>query len=58
MKDISGVRMEDHVKTYDQITKEMSSLADETVEAISAVAYDKTSTELATKVVSQNAKYR
>lgn len=42
--------MEDHMKTYDQITKDMSGLADEAVEAISAVAYDKPSTELATKV--------
>ena len=58
MKDISGIRMEDHMKTYDQITKDMTGLADEAVEAISAVAYDKPSKELATKVVSQNAKYR
>lgn len=54
MKDISENRMEDHVKTYDQITKDMTQLADEAVEAISAVAYDKTSTELATKVRSQH----
>jgi hypothetical protein len=49
MKDISGVRMDDHVKTYDQITKEMSQLADEAVDAISAVAYDKKTLKLANK---------
>jgi hypothetical protein len=49
MKDISGIRMDDHVKTYDQITKDMSSLADEAVEAISAVAYDKKTVKLANK---------
>jgi len=54
MKDISGIRMEDHVKTYDQITKDMSLLADEAVEAITAVAYDKKSTKLASKVIGQS----
>ena len=35
------------MKTYDQITKEMTQLADEATNEISAVVYDETSAELA-----------
>ena len=47
MKDISEQRMEEHMKTYDQITRDMTQLADEAINEISAVVYDETSAELA-----------
>jgi hypothetical protein len=47
MKDISDLRMQDHINNYDQIQKEMGILADEAVGAMNSVAFDKKSIKLA-----------
>lgn len=58
MKDISSTRMTDHVLNYEQITKDMSQLGDEAVEAMNSVAFDPKSQKLAKKAEKENAAFQ
>jgi hypothetical protein len=41
MKEISSLRMKDHMAAYEQIQREMGELADEAIEVMNSSAYDK-----------------
>ena len=55
MKDISGVRMQDHIGNYDKIQANMMRLADEAVSAMQGAGkHDKHSKQIAKRAAATN----
>jgi hypothetical protein len=58
MKEISSLRMKDHMAAYEQIQREMGELADEAIEVMNSSAYDKQAKKIGKLAAKQNQEYK